>query len=152
MVYVRRKHSRRCIVGRNNIRYTESLAMTSKPIILVVDDDLPILVLMRNLLREFGFEAVTAESGRQALIEARERKPNVVLIDKNMPGMSGDDVIRALRAEPGFDELPILILSGEPVSKSDLKALGADGAVLKPFDIRELIAQLRSFATAEQTA
>ena len=45
-----------------------------------------------------------------------------------------------------------LILSGEPISKSDLKALGADGAVLKPFDIRELIAQLRSFAPAAQTA
>ena len=50
------------------------------------------------------------------------------------------------------DDLPILILSGEPVSKSDLQALGADGAVLKPFDIRELIAQLRSFTPAEQTA
>jgi two-component system, OmpR family, phosphate regulon response regulator PhoB len=126
--------------------------MTSKPIILVVDDDLPILILMRNLLREFGFEAVTAESGREALIEVRKRKPSVVLIDKNMPGMTGDEVIRTLRAEPGFDGLPILILSGEPVSNSDLKALGADGAVLKPFDIRGLIAQLRSFAPAEQTA
>jgi two-component system phosphate regulon response regulator PhoB len=140
------------VVGRNDIRYTKTLAMTSKPIILVVDDDLPILVLMRNLLREFGFEAVTADSGPQALIEVRKRKPAVVLIDKNMPGMPGDEVIRALRAEPGFNELPILILSGEPISKSDLKALGADGAVLKPFDIRELIAQLRSFAPAEQTA
>jgi CheY-like chemotaxis protein len=152
MIYVRRKHSRRYIVGCNHIRYTESLAMTSKPIILVVDDDLPILVLMRNLLREFGFEAVTAENGAEALIEVRKRKPSVVLIDKNMPGMTGDEVIRTLRAEPGFDELPILILSGEQISNSDLQALGADGAVLKPFDIRELIARLRSFTPAEQTA
>jgi len=126
--------------------------MTSKPIILVVDDDLPILLLMRNLLREFGFEAVTAENGAEALREVRKNKPSVVLIDKNMPGMSGEEVIRALRAEPGLDGLPILILSGEPVSRSDLQALGADGAVLKPFDIRELIAQLRSFASVEQTA
>lgn len=152
MIYVRRNDSRRSVVGRNDIRYTKTTAMTSKPIILVVDDDLPILLLMRNLLREFGFEAVTAESGREALIEARKRKPAVVLVDKNMPGMTGDEVIRTLRAEPGFDELPILILSGEQIAKSDLKALGADGAVLKPFDIRELIAQLRSFAPAEQTA
>lgn len=152
MIYVGCKNSRRSVVGHDDIRYTKTIAMTSKPIILVVDDDLPILVLMRNLLREFGFEAVTAESGAEALIEVRKRKPSVVLIDKNMPGMSGEDVIRALRAEPGFDGLPILILSGEPVSKSDLQALGADGAVLKPFDIRELIAQLRSFTPAEQTA
>ena len=126
--------------------------MSSKPIILVVDDDLPILLLMRNLLREFGFDTVTAESGNEALIEVRKRKPSVVLIDKHMPGMSGEEVIRALRAEPGLEGLPILILSGEPVSRSDLQSLGADGAVLKPFDIRELIAQLRSFAPAEQTA
>jgi CheY-like chemotaxis protein len=146
------QNSRRSVVGRNDIRYTETTAMTSKPIILVVDDDLPILALMRSLLREFGFEAVTAESGPEALIEARKRKPSVVLIDKNMPGMTGDEVIRALRAEPGFDGLAILILSGEQISKSDLQALGADGAVLKPFDIGELIAQLRSFVPAEQTA
>src|SRR6185503_16366316 len=117
------QNSRRSVVGRNNIRYTKPTAMTSKPIILVVDDDLPILVLMRNLLREFGFEAVTAENGAEALREVRQSKPSVVLIDKNMPGMSGEDVIRALRAEPGLDGLPILILSGEPVSKSDLQAL-----------------------------
>jgi len=152
MVYVQRKDSRRYVVGGNDIRYTKTTAMTSKPIILVVDDDLPILALMRSLLREFGFEAVTAESGREALIEARKRRPSVVLIDKNMPGMTGDEVIRALRAEPGFDGLPILILSGEQISKSDLNTLGADGAVLKPFDIGDLIARLRSFVPATQTA
>jgi CheY-like chemotaxis protein len=126
--------------------------MTPKPIILVVDDDLPILALMRNLLREFGFEAVTAESGAEALAEVRKRRPSVVLIDKNMPGMTGDEVIRALRKEPGFDGLPILILSGERISSAELKALGADGAVLKPFDVHELVAQLRSFTQVEQTA
>ncbi|MEA2338975.1 MAG: two-component system, OmpR family, response regulator [Thermoanaerobaculia bacterium] len=126
--------------------------MTSKPIILVVDDDLPIRVLMRSLLREFGFDPVVAENGADAIAAVRKQRPSVVLLDKNMPGMTGEEVIRALRSEPGFDGLPILILSGEPVSGSELKSLGADGAVLKPFDVTELIAQLRSFATAEQTA
>jgi len=126
--------------------------MTSKPIILVVDDDLPILALMRTLLREFGFEAVTAESGEQAIAEARVHRPAVVLIDRNMPGMSGDELIRALRGEPGFDGLPILIISGQAVSSAELATLGADGAILKPFDITELIAQLRSLVPAEQHA
>jgi len=126
--------------------------MTPKPTILVVDDDLPILALMRSLLREFGFEAVTAENGREAIDAVLRSRPSVALVDKNMPGMSGPEVIRALRNEPGFDGLPILILSGEPVTSTELKALGADGAVLKPFDIQALIAQLRSFAPAEQTA
>jgi two-component system, OmpR family, phosphate regulon response regulator PhoB len=126
--------------------------MTPKPIILVVDDDLPILALMRSLLREFGFEAVTAESGREAIEAVRKRRPSAALIDKNMPGMTGAELIRALRNEPDFDGLPILILSGEPVTPTELKTLGADGAVLKPFDIQALIAQLRSFTAVEQTA
>jgi len=124
--------------------------MPSKPIILVVDDDLPILALMRSLLREFGFEAVTAESGRQALDEVRARHPSAVLIDRNMPGMTGDELIRTLRKEPGLDHLPILVISGQAVSATELASLGADGALLKPFDVPELIAQLRSFVSAEQ--
>jgi DNA-binding response OmpR family regulator len=124
--------------------------MSAKPIILVVDDDPPILVLMRTLLREFGFEPVTASSGEQALVEAREHRPSVILIDKNMPGMTGDDAIRALRGQPALDRLLILILSGQPVSAAELAELGADGAVLKPFDLEDLIGRLRSLTHDEQ--
>jgi DNA-binding response OmpR family regulator len=126
--------------------------MSPKPIILVVDDDQPILGLMRSVLREFGFEAVTAENGPQALAAARTHQPALVLIDKNMPGMTGAEVIQNLRREPGFESLPILILSGEPVSKSDLAGLRADGAVLKPFDIGALIAQIRTFVTDDSAS
>ena len=115
--------------------------MPEKPTILVVDDDLPILTLMRSLLREFGFDAVTAATGQEAIGAARKKLPAVVLLDKNMPGMANDEVIRTLRAE--FGALPILILSGDPVTKSELAALGADGAVQKPFDVSALIAKIR---------
>ena len=118
--------------------------MPEKPVILVVDDDLPILILMRSLLREFGFEPLTAASGNEAIEIARSRQPSLVLLDKHMPGMSGDDVIRALRDDAGMTRLPILILSGEPVSKSELTALRADGAVLKPFDVTALVEQIRA--------
>lgn len=117
--------------------------MSEKPLILVVDDDAPILTLMRSLLREFGFEAAVASSGDDAIRQACNQKPALVLLDKNMPGKSGEDVIRALRDDHGFDELPILILSGEPVTRSELSALRADGAVLKPFDVPALIQQIR---------
>ena len=99
----------------------------SKPRILVVDDDLPILTLMRNLLREFGFEAVVAGTGAQALAAASEQAPDLVLLDINMPEMSGSEVIRALRRDHA-EQLPILILSG---------------AVQKPFDVPELMQQIR---------
>ena len=123
--------------------------MSAKPIILVVDDDQPILLLMRSLLKEFGFEAVTAENGAQALEAARARRPSLVLVDKNMPGMTGAETIQSLREEPGFDGLPILILSGEPVSRSELSDLRADGAILKPFDVTALVEQIRSFVSGD---
>jgi CheY-like chemotaxis protein len=117
--------------------------MPEKPVILVVDDDVPILILMQNLLREFGFEPLTAASGNEAIEVARSQQPSLILLDKNMPGMSGEDVVRALRDDAGTSTLPILILSGEPVTKSELTALRADGAVLKPFDVMALVQQIR---------
>src|SRR5437762_4471436 len=117
--------------------------MPEKPVILVVDDDAPILILMQSLLREFGFEPLTAASGNEAIDIARGRRPALVLLDRHMPGMSGEEVIRALRDDDGLAQLPILIVSGEPVSKAELASLRADGAVLKPFDVIALVQQIR---------
>jgi len=117
--------------------------MAEKPVILVVDDDVPILQLMQNLLREFGFEPLTAASGNEAIDLARRRRPSLVLLDKQMPGMTGEDVIRTLRDDHGLADLPILIVSGAPVSKSELTTLRANGAVLKPFDVMALVQQIR---------
>src|SRR5712692_1250984 len=119
--------------------------MDAKPVILVVDDDAPILILMRTILKEFGFQAVTATTGAQAIDVAKEQRPALVLLDKNMPGMPGDEVIRTLRGEPGLDKLPILMLSGERISRAELAALGADGAVQKPFDVPLLMEQIRQY-------
>jgi len=115
--------------------------VSDKPTILVVDDDLPILTLMRTLLREFGYEAVTASTGEEALDHARKRPPALVLLDKHMPGMRGDEVVRTLRAE--FASLPILILSGDPITRAELDDLGANEAVQKPFEVAVLIERIR---------
>lgn len=117
--------------------------MPRKPIILVVDDDAPIITLMRSLLREFGYEARTATSGPAAIEAARAEAPDLVLLDKNMPGMSGEDVIKALRGEAGLKEVPILLLTGDPVSRQEIAELGANGTVQKPFDLQDLLAQIR---------
>lgn len=122
--------------------------MNNSAPILVVDDDAPILMLMRSLLREFGFDAVTASTGEEAVAAARDRRPALILLDRNMPGMHGDDVVRALRDDVGLDGVPILILSGDPVSRAELATLGVDGAVQKPFDVPTLIAQIRGYVTA----
>lgn len=118
-----------------------------KPVILVVDDDIPIQILMQSLLREFGFQPETAGSGDKALEVVRGGlRPDLVLLDMNMPGMSGVDALRALRAE--LDSVPIVILSGEPIAPSEIAALGATGAVQKPFDVPELVTQIRGYVGA----
>ncbi|HEX3583288.1 MAG TPA: response regulator [Thermoanaerobaculia bacterium] len=120
--------------------------MQRKPIILVVDDDAPIIVLMRSILREFGYEARTATSGAAAIEAARAEAPDLVLLDKNMPGMSGGEVIRALRTEVGLQSVPILLLTGDPVAPQEIAELGANGTVQKPFDLQALLEQIRHYA------
>jgi CheY-like chemotaxis protein len=119
--------------------------MSERPVILVVDDDAPILLLMRNLLREFGFEAITVENGPMAVAEVQRRIPDLVLLDRNMPGMSGDEVIRELRAQPEMAAVPVLIVSGEPLDAGEIEELGATAAVLKPFDVPALVETIRSY-------
>lgn len=120
--------------------------MSSKQMILVVDDDLPIIVLMRALLKEYGYEPVTAATGAEAIEKVRQQRPDLILLDRYMPGMSGDDVIQALRDEPGLDQVPILMLSGEPIPPAELIQLGVQGSILKPFDINDLVEQIRTYA------
>ena len=117
--------------------------MPRKPVILVVDDDAPIITLMRTLLREYGYEARTATSGEAAIEAARAETPDLVLLDKNMPGMSGGEVIRALRSDVGLDQVPILLLTGDPVAPAEVAELGANGTVQKPFDLQVLMEQIR---------
>lgn len=121
--------------------------MSERPVILVVDDDAPILLLMRNILREFGFDAVTAASGAEALERVRTHDPKLILLDRNMPGMSGDEVLRELRSGVAPAELPVLILSGEPIEPDEIRRIGATAAVLKPFDVPQLIETIRAHAS-----
>ena len=118
--------------------------MERKPLILVVDDDAPILGLMRSVLKEFGFQPSTACSGEEALARAREARPDLVLLDYQMPGMTGAEVISRLRGETLAVGVPILILSGHRMTSQEVKDLGADGAVTKPFDLQVLLGTIRS--------
>jgi len=115
-----------------------------RPLILVVDDDAPILLLMRNLLREFGFDAVTAASGQQAITEAQRRTPDLILLDRNMPGMNGDEVVAAMRTNGALSAVPVLMLTGEPMAPDEIARLGITGAVLKPFDVIALVQTIRT--------
>lgn len=126
--------------------------MSAKPTILVVDDDGPILALMHNVLGIFGFDATAVASGEAALAAARRSRPSLILVDRHMPGMSGEQLIGELREDASLQGVPILVLSGEPVSAAEVARMRVDGAVLKPFDLTALIAQIRSFVDSPANA
>lgn len=114
--------------------------------VLVIDDDEGLLALVGEVLREGGFEPVLAASAAAGLASAREQPPEAVLLDVNVPQLSGYEICRLLREEFG-EGLPILFLSGERTESFDRVAgllLGADDYLAKPFAPDELVARVRT--------
>ena len=111
--------------------------------ILVVDDKLSVITLVRDYLTENGFHVVTAENGREALFVARDANPDLVLLDIMMPEMDGFDFIRAYRKER---DVPIILLTAklDEMDKVIGLELGADDYITKPFGMRELVARIRA--------
>lgn len=110
--------------------------------ILVVDDEVNIAqTLYYNLLRE-GYSVTVSHDGRQALVAFQREKPDLVILDMMLPGMSGLDVCRHLRLS---STVPILILSAleEQLAKVAGLEVGADDYMTKPFSLRELILRVR---------
>jgi DNA-binding NarL/FixJ family response regulator len=113
--------------------------------ILVVDGDPAAGQEIADLLDGVGFDARTETSGEDALGIASERRPQAVLLEVRLPGVSGYEVLRELRRRYG-ETLPIIFVSGERVEAFDRVAgllLGADDYVVKPFAPDELIARVR---------
>ena len=112
-------------------------------LILVVDDEPKIVKQARDYLERGGFRVVTAADGTTALAVARHERPDLIVLDLNLPGMDGLDVCRALRRE---SDVPIIMLTArveEPDRLIGLE-LGADDYVTKPFSPRELVARVRA--------
>jgi two-component system, OmpR family, response regulator MprA len=112
--------------------------------ILVVDDDPKILSLMRRGLSFAGYEVDLAADGPEALAIARERPPDVVVLDVMLPGLDGIEVCRRLRA--GDLDLPILMLTAKDLVSDRVAGLdaGADDYLVKPFAFDELLARVRA--------
>jgi two-component system, OmpR family, KDP operon response regulator KdpE len=111
--------------------------------ILVVDDEPQILRALQTTLRGAGYEVGAVASGEEALTQAAVQPPDAVILDLVLPGKSGIDVCRELRA---WSQVPVLILSavGEEREKVEALDAGADDYVTKPFGIEELLARLRA--------
>lgn len=115
-------------------------------LILVADDDPGVARFIELNLTLEGFEVVIATDGREALREALERRPDLILLDIRMPGLDGVQVVERLRSDVRARTVPVIILTAESLSADRVVGLtaGADDYMIKPFDPVELIARVKS--------
>lgn len=108
--------------------------------VLVVDDDPEIQTMLSARLTSRGYDVITASDGKEALAEAKRRRPALILLDVMMPGKNGWEVARELRGDPSMGDIGIVMLTaiGEKVNEMTSPLYGADGYVDKPFDFGEL--------------
>lgn len=115
--------------------------------VLIVDDERMLVETIDYNLVKAGFSTLTAFDGESALHQARDNKPDLVILDVMLPKVSGWEICRALRQDPEFrTSAPILMLTarGEESDKVIGLELGADDYLVKPFSMRELVARVRA--------
>jgi two-component system, OmpR family, response regulator MprA len=117
--------------------------VADQPHILVVDDDTKIAAALRRALVYEGYQVEVAPDGQIALSRARERMPDLAILDVMLPGIDGIEVTRRLRAE---GDVPILMLTARDGTADRVKGLdsGADDYLVKPFAYEELLARVRA--------
>lgn len=109
--------------------------------ILSVDDSKVIRDLVEAVLIDNGHEVVTANDGTEGLVEARKQQFDLILSDINMPLMTGTSMVSKIRKLPGYEHIPIIMLTTESSDFKKLKAknMGASGWLQKPFDPERLM-------------
>jgi two-component system, OmpR family, phosphate regulon response regulator PhoB len=118
----------------------------AKPTILVVEDEVPLLTLLRYNLEKQGFRVDEAGDGEEALLRVSEGRPDLVLLDWMLPALSGIEVCRQLRRRPGTRDLPIIMVTARTEDQDAVRALdtGADDYISKPFAMDSLMARIRA--------
>lgn len=117
-----------------------------KPLILVVDDEHDFRAIVSHVLQRGGYDVETAEDGLGALAKFAECEPDLVVLDGNLPDLDGFEVCRRLRATDAGKKVPILmctVRSALTTVSAGFEA-GADGYVLKPFEMEELLDSVAS--------
>jgi DNA-binding response OmpR family regulator len=117
--------------------------------ILVVDDEPNIVLSLEYLMTQAGFQVRTAADGEAALASIRAAPPDLVLLDINMPKLNGYEVCEAIRSNPDWKDVRVVMLTakGRDVEREKGLAMGADDYVTKPFATQEVIRKVREMLT-----
>jgi DNA-binding response OmpR family regulator len=114
--------------------------------ILIIDDSPIMQKLLRKILPAEGYECMVAGAGAAGLSACAAKKPDLVLLDVNLPDGNGIDICRSLKSDLQLRHIPVLLLTGEAQSVEDRIAgleAGADDYVIKPFNVKELLSRVK---------
>jgi CheY-like chemotaxis protein len=118
----------------------------SRPLVLVVEDDLSARKLYVEMLMAEGFAVVEAHNGLQAVEKARELLPAVIVTDLGIPGIDGFELCRRLQQDSGTRHIPVVAITGRYVSPADVARARREGCqtvLVKPLDAMQLVAEIR---------
>jgi adenylate cyclase len=120
--------------------------MTEQPIkVLVIEDDEYSRDALAHLLVAEGYDAQSAHDGEAGLDKAREASPDVIVLDLNLPGMDGKQVIKMIRDDESLASIPILVVTGDDDKEAQAAVqIGADGYLTKPVEFDALISAITS--------
>ena len=113
----------------------------NRPRVLIVDDEESIHIVYREELEEEGYEVLSAMNGPEALEIVSRTPPDVVVLDINMPGMDGLEVLRQIKGR--HPDLPVILCSAYPEYKQDLSSWASDDYIVKSYDLTELKESIR---------
>jgi two-component system cell cycle response regulator DivK len=115
--------------------------------ILVVEDQEDNRRILRDLLTSRGYDLVEAEDGEKALTMAENRRPDLILMDVQIPLLDGYEVTRRLKANPALRDIPIIVVTSYALSgdESKARAAGCNAYVSKPYNARQLLAKIQGF-------
>jgi two-component system cell cycle response regulator DivK len=114
-------------------------------LILLVEDNEKNRKLLRDVLRVTGYETVETTTAEEGLEIARARRPAVILMDIQLPGMDGISALRRLRIDPTTQRIPVIAVtaSAMPQDRQEILAAGFDGYQTKPISVKEILAEVR---------
>ena len=118
--------------------------MTMKTKVLIVEDDPHILLGLEEVLKSDGFDVTVCSRGDQAIEAVRKHRPALLVLDVMLPGLSGYDICKQLRAKKVATPILMLTAKGQELDKVVGLDLGADDYVTKPFGVRELLARIHA--------
>ena len=116
-------------------------------LILVIEDQEDNRRILRDLLTNSGYEVIEEVNGENGVTSAERHRPDLILMDVQLPGINGYEATRRIKANPDLKQIPIIIVTSYALSGDDVKAFaaGCDAYISKPFSPRKLLAKIRTY-------